>query len=190
MEEGGGGACNVLFLCTGNSARSIIAEVILNRIGSGRFRACSAGSRPSGVVNPDALALLRKLGFDVAGLRSKSWDEFSAHPRLDFVFTLCDSVANEACPIWPGQPVTAHWGIPNPAAVKGTPEDVAGAFRDAYDALEQRIAAFVSLPLPRLDRMSLKRRLDAMGTHSSCSLAPPPLRNDCGRACPALVAGC
>lgn len=155
----------VLFLCTGNSARSIIAEAILNKIGRGKFRAYSAGSNPSGTVNPNALALLGRLGFDVADARSKSWNEFSCPggPALDFVFTICDNVANEVCPVWPGNPTTAHWGIPNPAAVKGTPEEVALAFREAFDVLRRRIDLFARLPVQSLDRMSLKRWLDQIG---------------------------
>ena len=158
---------NVLFLCTGNSARSILAEAILNRIGGDKFRSFSAGSDPKGAVNPNALLLLDKLGYDTAGLRSKSWSEFAGGPRLDFVFTVCDNAANEVCPVWPGQPMTAHWGIPDPAAVTGDDITIARAFRNAYAALERRIGIFAMLPFKRLDRLSLKNRLDGIGTHVS-----------------------
>jgi protein-tyrosine-phosphatase len=156
---------NVLFLCTGNSARSILGEVLLNRIGKGKFVAYSAGSQPKGQVHPEALALLRRLGFDTAGLRSKSWDAFArpGAPRLDFVFTVCDNAANEVCPVWPGQPMTAHWGVPDPAAVTGSAEKVAHAFRDTLGLLQRRIELFASLPVASLDRMALKRRLDEIG---------------------------
>ncbi len=156
---------NVLFLCTGNSARSIIAECILNRLGEGRFRAFSAGSHPAGKVNSNALALLRRLNYPTEGLRSKSWDEFAAPgaPELDFVFTVCDNAAGEVCPIWPGQPATAHWGIPDPGAVVGSEMDVAFAFADACRMLTNRISIFVSLPLAKLDALSLQERLDAIG---------------------------
>jgi arsenate reductase (thioredoxin) len=156
---------DVLFLCTGNSARSILAEAILNRVGQGRFRAFSAGSQPKGQVHPYALDLLRKLNFDVAGLRSKSWSEFAepGAPKLDFVFTVCDKAAAETCPVWPGQPMTAHWGIPDPAAATGTEAEVRLAFADAYRLLSNRIRIFVSLPLRSLDQLSLQRQLDAIG---------------------------
>jgi protein-tyrosine-phosphatase len=156
---------NVLFLCTGNSARSIIAEAILNRAGLGRFRAFSAGSHPKGRVHPYALDLLRQLNYDVSGARSKSWAEFEAAdaPRLDFVFTVCDDAAAETCPVWPGQPMTAHWGIPDPAAVQGTTEKVERAFRDAFFILDRRISLFLSLPLASLDRLALKREVDKIG---------------------------
>ena len=154
---------NVLFLCTGNSARSILAEAILNRVGAGKFQAFSAGSHPTGKVNPQALALLARSGFATDGYRSKSWNEFVEGPALDFVFTVCDNAANEVCPVWPGQPMTAHWGVPDPAAVSGTPEEIARAFRDAFLLLERRIALFANLPVATLDRMSLKRRLDDIG---------------------------
>lgn len=159
---------NVLFLCTANSARSILAEAILNREGKGRFHAFSAGSQPRGAVNADALALLAKEGHDTAFARSKSWDEFALPdaPKMDFVFTVCDNAAQEVCPIWPGQPMTAHWGIPDPAAVKGSQVEIALAFADAYRRLQARISAFAALPLASLDRMSLKRKLDAIGTNS------------------------
>jgi protein-tyrosine-phosphatase len=157
---------NVLFLCTGNSARSIMAEAILNRLGKGKFRAWSAGSDPKGAVHPGATLLLGKLGYDTAGLRSKSWNEFAAPdaPALDFVFTVCDNAANEVCPVWPGQPMTAHWGIPDPAAVTGDDVTVARAFRNAYASLERRIELFAALPFKSLDRMSLKKRLDDIGS--------------------------
>jgi arsenate reductase len=156
---------NVLFLCTGNSARSIIAEAIMNRLGQGKFRAWSAGSQPKGSVHPQALALLQKLNHDASELRSKSWTEFTqpGAPRPDFVFTVCDNAAAEACPIWPGHPMQAHWGIPDPAAVAGTDAEVAVAFAEAYRALNARISAFVSLPLRSLDQLTLHERLKAIG---------------------------
>ena len=156
---------NVLFLCTGNSARSILAEAILNKVGHGAFRAYSAGSFPKGKVHPQALALLDSLKFDTSGFRSKSWDEFAGRdaPVLDFVFTVCDNAANEVCPVWPGQPMTAHWGVPDPAAVEGTPAEVGAAFADTYRMLNNRIAAFTSLPLDKLDRMSLSARVREIG---------------------------
>jgi len=156
---------NVLFLCTGNSARSIMGEAILNKIGKGKFVAYSAGSNPTGKVNPHATALLKRLDFPADGARSKSWDEFAkpGAPELDFVFTVCDNAANEVCPIWPGQPMTAHWGVPDPAAVEGDDADIAQAFRDAFHALERRIELFANLPVRSLDRMSLKKRLDEIG---------------------------
>jgi arsenate reductase len=156
---------NVLFLCTGNSARSIMAEVILNRAGQGKFRAFSAGSQAKGQVHPYALDLLRQLHYDVSGLRSKSWKEFSepGAPNLDFVFTVCDNAAAEMCPVWPGQPMTAHWGIPDPAAATGTEAEVRLAFADALRMLTNRINIFVALPLRSLDQLSLQRQLDAIG---------------------------
>jgi protein-tyrosine-phosphatase len=156
---------NVLFLCTGNSARSILGEAILNKMGKGKFVAYSAGSMPKGDVNPHALALLQRLGFATDGLRSKSWDEFAkpGAPQLDFVFTVCDNAANEVCPVWPGQPMTAHWGVPDPAAAEGSETKIAQAFRDAFMALQRRIELFANLPVPSLDRMSLKKRLDEIG---------------------------
>jgi arsenate reductase len=154
---------NVLFLCTGNSARSILAEAILNRIGAGKFKAFSAGSHPAGKVNPEALALLARARFATEGYRSKSWDEFANGPKLDFVFTVCDNAANEVCPVWPGQPMTAHWGVPDPAAASGTPDEIARAFRDAFMLLERRIELFANLKVAALDRMALKRRLDDIG---------------------------
>jgi arsenate reductase (thioredoxin) len=156
---------NVLFLCTGNSARSIIAEAILNEVGRGRFRAFSAGSHPKGRVNPEALRLLRSLGYDTSGFRSKSWGEFAdpGAPLLDFVFTVCDNAAGETCPVWPGQPMTAHWGIPDPAEAKGTPAEIAFAFKDAYRMLHQRISVFTSLPLKSLDQLSLQKKFREIG---------------------------
>ena len=156
---------NVLFLCTGNSARSIMAEAILNKVGAGKFRACSAGSHPKGQVHPQALRLLQSLGHDTASFRSKSWSEFAdpGAPRLDFVFTVCDNAAGEACPLWPGQPMTAHWGVPDPAEAEGTPAEIALAFKDAYRMLNQRIAIFTSLPLRSLDRLSLQNKLREIG---------------------------
>jgi arsenate reductase len=154
---------NVLFLCTGNSARSILAESLLNKIGAGKFVAHSAGSHPTGRVNPNALALLKRLDLPTGDLRSKNWEEFAAAPPLDFVFTVCDNAANEVCPVWPGQPMTAHWGVPDPAAVQGDEEKITHAFRDAFLLLQRRIELFASLPVDKLDRLSLKRRLDDIG---------------------------
>ena len=156
---------NVLFLCTGNSARSILAEAILAKIGNGHFRAYSAGSHPAGRVNPFALELLRGHDLAVADLRSKSWDEFAADgaPTLDFVFTVCDNAAGEVCPIWPGQPMTAHWGVADPAAVEGADADKRKAFLRAFVQLSTRIGQFCSLPLARLDRLSLQAKLNAIG---------------------------
>jgi arsenate reductase (thioredoxin) len=156
---------NVLFLCTGNSARSILGEAILNEIGKRKFVGYSAGSQPKGAVHPHALALLKRLDFPTDNLRSKSWDEFAEKgaPRLDFIFTVCDNAANEVCPFWPGQPMTAHWGIPDPAAVEGTDAEIAAAFRDAFHILQRRIELFVDLPVKSLDRMSLQKRLDDIG---------------------------
>jgi arsenate reductase (thioredoxin) len=159
---------NVLFLCTGNSARSVMAEAILQRFGGGKFNAFSAGSMPKGEVHPETLALLRRLNFDVSGFRSKSWDVFAAPdaPHLDFVFTVCDNAAGEVCPVWPGQPMTAHWGLPDPAAATGSNVEVARAFANAYGALQNRIAIFVNLPFEGLDRLSLQSRLDSIGKAS------------------------
>lgn len=156
---------HTLFLCTGNSARSILAEIILNRVGAGRFRGFSAGSHPKGEVHPVALALLRERGEDVRGLRSKPWDEFAqpGAPVLDFVFTVCDAAAGEACPVWPGQPVTAHWGVEDPAACVGPPAVQHRAFRRVFAVLEHRIGLFANLNLEALDRLSLRRRLDDIG---------------------------
>jgi arsenate reductase (thioredoxin) len=156
---------NVLFLCTGNSARSIMAEAILNRLGQGKFRAFSAGSHPKGSVHPYALDLLHRLNHDVGGLRSKNWAEFSRPkaPKLDFVFTLCDDAAAEVCPVWPGQPMTAHWGLPDPAAATGNEAQIRLAFADTYRMLNNRISIFTSLPLHSLDKLSLQRHLDSIG---------------------------
>jgi protein-tyrosine-phosphatase len=157
---------NVLFLCTGNSARSILAEAILNREGRGRFRAFSAGSFPKGEVNPLALQTLEEMGFGSDGYRSKNWDEFAADgsPDLDFVFTVCDNAAGETCPVWPGQPMTAHWGIEDPAAVEGSEEEKRRAFRSAFFALQRRIGLFLALPLDSIDELSLQHRLRDIGT--------------------------
>ena len=156
---------NVLFLCSGNSARSIIAEAILNQKGRPTFAAYSAGSHPTGAVRPEALRQLEAARLPTLGLRSKSWNEFaqSGAPRLDFVFTVCDNAANEVCPVWPGQPMTAHWGIPDPAAVQGTQDQVEKAFRDAFFLLERRISLFLSLPLSTRHRLSLKKEIDKIG---------------------------
>jgi arsenate reductase (thioredoxin) len=156
---------NVLFLCTGNSARSIMAEAILNRLGAGKFRAFSAGSHPAGKVNPIALTLLRKMNYDVSNLRSKSWEEFARPdaPKLDFVFTVCDDAANELCPIWSGQPMTAHWGLPDPARATGNDAEWELAFDDCYRMLNQRISIFTSLPIESLSRLSLQRQLEEIG---------------------------
>ncbi len=165
---------NVLFLCTGNSARSILAEAILNKTGKGTFQAFSAGSQPKGAVHPHSLALLRSLGHDISGLRSKSWNEFArpGAPRLDFVFTVCDNAAGEACPFWPGQPMTAHWGVPDPATATGSDAEIALAFKDAYRMLHQRIAIFAALPLRSLDRLSLQQRLRDIGTMAAEAKEP------------------
>jgi len=156
---------NVLFLCTGNSARSIMAEAIINRVGMGKFKGYSAGSMPTGKVHPMALQLLNKLNYDTSSVRSKSWEEFSTPgaPELDFVFTVCDNAANEVCPIWPGQPMSAHWGLPDPVAVEGSEVQRALAFADTYRMLNNRISIFTSLPLTSLDKISLQRRLDDIG---------------------------
>jgi arsenate reductase (thioredoxin) len=156
---------NVLFLCTGNSARSILAEAILNNTGHGRFRAYSAGSQPKRDVNPHAIRLLQARGYSTAGLRSKSWQEFAAPgaPPLDFVFTVCDNAAGETCPVWPGQPMTAHWGIPDPAAATGSPAEIALAFADAFRMLSQRIDVFAALPIRALDQLTLQARLRDIG---------------------------
>ncbi|WP_274426038.1 arsenate reductase ArsC [Chelativorans sp. YIM 93263] len=156
---------NVLFLCTGNSARSILAEAILNQLGAGRFKAYSAGSQPKGEVHPYALELLRSLNHDTSFARSKSWEEFAGAdaPKMDFVFTVCDSAAAESCPVWPGHPMTAHWGIPDPAAAEGTEAEKHFAFADAYRMLNNRIAIFTNLPLGSLDNLPLQRRLQEIG---------------------------
>ncbi len=156
---------NVLFLCTGNSARSIMAEAILNPKGRGVFTAYSAGSHPSGAVRQEALSQLELSGISTAGLRSKSWDEFARPdaPAMNFVFTVCDNAAKEVCPYWPGQPMTAHWGVPDPAAVEDTPEEIARAFRDAFSLLDRRISLFLSLPLSTLDQLAIQREIDSIG---------------------------
>ena len=156
---------NVLFLCTGNSARSIIGEAILNKLGAENFHAYSAGSQPKGQVNPHTIQLLQSLGYDTSSYRSKSWDEFAkaGEPKFDFVFTVCDSAAAETCPVWPGQPMTAHWGIPDPAEATGTQAEIALAFKEAYRLLNQRIGIFTALPLHSLDRLSLQSKLRDIG---------------------------
>jgi arsenate reductase (thioredoxin) len=159
------GKYNILFLCTGNSARSILAESIMNRIGKNRFHAYSAGSHPKGAINPQAVALLKKLDYPTEGLRSKSWDEFAlpGAPPLDFVITVCDQAAGEVCPAWPGQPMTAHWGMPDPAAVEGSEAEKSLAFAEAYRMLNNRISAFANLKLTGLNRLSLQARLREIG---------------------------
>src|SRR6266545_2568120 len=165
---------NVLFLCTGNSARSIMAEAILNREGRANFRAFSAGSQPKGSVHPYALDLLRKLNFNVGGFRSKSWSEFARPdaPRLDFVFTVCDNAAAEACPVWPGQPMTAHWGVPDPAAAAGNEAEIRLAFADTFRMLNNRISIFVSLPVRALDRLALQKQLESIGKTKDAGKTP------------------
>src|SRR5580704_8996871 len=165
---------NVLFLCTGNSARSVMAEALLNREGRGNFRAFSAGSQPKGHIHPYTLDLLRRMNFDVSGLRSKSWLEFSGPdaPKLDFVFTVCDNAAAETCPVWPGQPTTAHWGVPDPAAATGNEAEVRLAFADALRMLTNRINIFVALPLRSLDALSLQKRLDSIGKTKDAGQSP------------------
>jgi protein-tyrosine-phosphatase len=166
---------NVLFLCTGNSARSIVAEAILNKLGGGKFRAFSAGSQPKGEVNPQTTKLLRSLGYNTDAFRSKSWGEFAkpGAPALDFVFTVCDNAAGEACPVWPGQPMTAHWGVPDPAEVTGSDAEVALAFKDAYRMLDRRIGIFAALPIRSLDRLSLQAKLRHIG-HITDAVAKEP----------------
>src|SRR5665213_1712161 len=156
---------NALFLCTGNSARSIMAEAILNKLGRGMFQAYSAGSQPKGQVNPNTVKLLQGLGYDTSGFRSKSWGEFAkpGAPSLDFVFTVCDNAAGEACPVWPGQPMTAHWGVPDPAEAQGTEAEIALAFKDAYRTLFKRISIFTALPIRSLDKLSLQTKLKEIG---------------------------
>jgi arsenate reductase (thioredoxin) len=156
---------NVLFLCTGNSARSIMAECIMNRLGAGKFRGYSAGSQPRGSINPHARAVLRKSNFDVSQLHSKSWDEFAGPdaPKLNFVFTVCDDAAKEVCPIWPGQPMSAHWGLPDPAKAQGTEAEQGLAFADCFRMLYQRVSIFVSLPFDKLTKLSLQKHLDEIG---------------------------
>ena len=163
------GHYNVLFLCTGNSGRSILAEAILNFKGRPTFTAYSAGSHPTGTVRPEAMQQLRQAHIPVAGLRSKSWEEFSkpGSPKLDFVFTVCDNAANEVCPVWPGQPLTAHWGVPDPAAVKGGEADIERAFRDTFFLLDRRISLFLCLPFKALDNLALKRELDNIAQSTS-----------------------
>lgn len=168
MSADRGRPFNVLFLCTGNSCRSIMAEAIMNRVGAGRFKAYSAGSHPSGEVNPHALALLKRLNHSTQGMRSKPWDEFSRQtnpdaPELDFVFTVCDAAAGEMCPIWPGQPMSAHWGLPDPALFEGSEAETAVVFADTYRMLNNRIGLFVNLPLKSLDKLSLQKRLNEIG---------------------------
>jgi arsenate reductase (thioredoxin) len=164
---------NVLFLCTGNSARSIMAEAILNKLGKGKFHAYSGGSQPKPAVNPYTIQLLESLGYETFGFRSKSWNEFAkpGAPALDFVFTVCDNAAGETCPVWPGQPMTAHWGIPDPAEAKGSPAEVALAFKDAYRMLSQRIGIFTALPLRSLDHLSLQNKVREIG---QLAKTPPP----------------
>jgi arsenate reductase (thioredoxin) len=159
------GHYNVLFLCTGNSARSIMAEAIMNYKGRSNFTAFSAGSHPSGTVRPEAIAELERAHLKTDGLRSKSWDEFARPdaPKLDFVFTVCDNAAKEVCPFWPGQPITAHWGVPDPAAVRGTAEEIKRAYRDAFLALERRIVLFLCLPLATIDKLAMKQEIDKIG---------------------------
>ena len=156
---------NVLFLCTGNSARSVMAEAILDKLGKGKFKAYSAGSQPKGRVNPHTAELLQSLGYDTSHFRSKSWSEFAkpGAPPLDFVFTVCDNAAGETCPVWPGQPMTAHWGVPDPAEATGSEAQIALAFKDAYRMLHQRIGIFVALPIRSLDKLSLQAKLKDIG---------------------------
>ncbi len=156
---------NVLFLCTGNSARSIMAEAILNYKGVPNFKAYSAGSHPTGSVRPEALKLIETARMPIAGLRSKDWDEFAkpGAPKLDFVFTVCDNAAKEVCPVWPGQPMTAHWGVPDPATVNGTPQEIDKAFRDAFMILDRRIGLFLCLPLSSLDKLAIQKNIDDIG---------------------------
>ncbi len=156
---------NVMFLCTGNSARSIMAEAIMNHKGTANFTAYSAGSHPTGVVRPEAIRQIEKTGMDTANFRSRSWNEFSMpdSPLLNFVFTVCDNAANEVCPLWPGQPMTAHWGVPDPAAVRGSPDEIERAFSQAFTALDRRISLFLSLPLATLDALSVQREVDNIG---------------------------
>jgi arsenate reductase len=165
---------NVLFLCTGNSARSILAEAILNRTGAGKFKAFSAGSQPKGQVNPNTFQLLKSLGYDTSDYWSKSWNVFAqpTAPPLNFVFTVCDNAAGETCPYWPGQPMTAHWGVPDPAEATGTDAEIALAFKDAYRMLHQRIAIFVALPIRSLDQLSLQQRLNEIGRQGNTAKTP------------------
>jgi arsenate reductase (thioredoxin) len=165
---------NVLFLCTGNSARSIMAEAILNKVGAGKFRAWSAGSQPKGRLHPETIRLLQGLGYDTSGFRSKSWNEFvsAGGPQFDFVFTVCDNAAAEVCPVWPGQPMTAHWGVPDPAEATGSPAEIALAFTDSYRMLHQRIGIFTSLPLRSLGQLTLQRKLDDIGRMTGATAKP------------------
>ena len=160
---------NVLFLCTGNSARSILAEAILGKLGAGRFNSCSAGSMPKGEPHPHAHKLLKSLGYDTSRFRSKSWDEFAQAnaPELDFIFTVCDNAAGEVCPVWPGKPMTAHWGVPDPAAATGSDAEIAAAFAETYRLMNNRISAFVNLPLESIDRLSLTNRLKEIHRETS-----------------------
>src|SRR6202040_4160012 len=159
---------NVLFLCTGNSVRSIIGEAILNKLGAGNFRAYSAGSQPKGRINPNTIQLLRSLGYDTSGYRSKSWDEFAkaGEPKFDFLFPVCDNAAAEACPVWPGQPMTAHWGVPDPAEATGSPAEIALAFKDAYRMIHHRIGGFAALSIRSLDQLTLQSKLREIGRMS------------------------
>jgi arsenate reductase (thioredoxin) len=165
MDDGMKGLYNVLFLCTGNSARSIMAEAILNRKGKPTFAAYSAGSHPAGRVRPEALKQIAMANLSTEGLRSKSWDEFAkpGAPQMNFVFTVCDNAAKEICPIWPGQPMTAHWGVPDPAVVTGTPEEIERAFRDAFMILDRRISLLLCLPLSSLDKLAIQREINRIG---------------------------
>lgn len=165
---------NVLFLCTGNSARSVIGEAILNKVGAGKFRAYSAGSQPKGQVHPETIRLLDSLGYETSGFRSKSWAEFaeSGAPQFDFVFTVCDSAAAESCPVWPGQPMTAHWGIPDPAEARGAPAEIAMAFKEVYRLLNLRIAAFSALPLRSIGELALRNKLKDIGEMEGATKAP------------------
>jgi arsenate reductase len=167
---------NVLFLCTGNSARSIMAEAILNKLSAGSFRGYSAGSHPKGKVHPETIRLLQSLGYDTSGFRSKSWNEFTAPgaPVFDFVFTVCDNAAAEVCPVWPGQPLTARWGVPDPAEATGSPAEIALAFKDTYRMLHQRIGIFTSLPLRSLGQLSLQKRLDEIGRMTGVTATAEP----------------
>ncbi len=167
---------NVLFLCTGNSARSVMAEAILNKIGAGKFQAYSAGSQPKGRVHPETIRLLDSLGFDSARFRSKSWGEFAkpGAPPLDFVFTVCDNAAGETCPVWPGQPMTAHWGVPDPAAAEGSEVEIALAFKDAFRMLSQRIGVFAALPIRSLDKLSLQAKLKEIGQMEGATKVKEP----------------
>lgn len=165
---------NVLFLCTGNSARSVLAEAILGKLGGANFRSFSAGSQPKGQVHPKTIELLKTLGYDTGAYRSKSWEEFAKpdSPPIDFIFTVCDNAAGETCPVWPGKPMTAHWGIPDPAAAEGTDAEIALAFSDAYAMLKRRIELFLALPLASLDKLSLGTRLREIGRIEGSTIAP------------------